>query len=71
MENAAAWNGMPLRFSCLRSDGAALKESGRKILSRNFVQGDKIELRAWNPPKGEGGYAIMKLIYGMSDVGAV
>jgi hypothetical protein len=26
MKNAAAWNGMPLRFSCLRSDGAALKE---------------------------------------------
>ena len=34
------------------------------------MQGDKIALWAWNPPKGEGGYAIMKRIYGMSDVGA-
>ena len=35
------------------------------------MQGDKIELRAWNPPKGEGGYAIMEQIEEMSDVGAV
>ena len=34
------------------------------------MQGDKIELRVWNPPKGEGGYAIMEQIEGMSDVDA-
>ena len=40
------------------------------LFALNFVQGDKTELREWNPPKTEGGYAIMEQIYGTSDVGA-